>query len=63
CDLEAFIINNFKNSEAKNDPVEFSVIVKIKRKLANDETLSSELDYNKEDIKFCNIVNILIISL
>ncbi|CAG8682761.1 8740_t:CDS:2 [Cetraspora pellucida] len=63
CNLKAFMINNFKDSEEKDNSVEFSVIVKIKRELANDETLSPELNHNKQDIKFCNIVNILIISL
>ncbi|CAG8835089.1 29024_t:CDS:1, partial [Racocetra persica] len=46
-DIEKLVNIKFRDSEEKDKPVKFSVIVKLERKLVNEEIISLEIDQNK----------------
>ncbi|CAG8806361.1 6995_t:CDS:1, partial [Cetraspora pellucida] len=62
-DLEELVSINFKDSEEKNNHVEFSIKVKIEKELVNENILLPEFDQNEEAEKFCKIINIMIVPL
>ncbi|CAG8664593.1 4274_t:CDS:2, partial [Racocetra persica] len=49
CDLEEFVACKFRDNEEKEDPVEFSAIVKIEKELINDKILSLEFENEEQN--------------
>ncbi|CAG8488334.1 34403_t:CDS:2 [Gigaspora margarita] len=60
-DVDADSVGN-SNSEEKDEPVKFSVIVNLERELVNEEIMSLEIDQN-EDTEFREVINTLLLPL
>ncbi|KAF0552451.1 hypothetical protein F8M41_021769 [Gigaspora margarita] len=61
-DIEELINVKFRDSEEKDEPVKFSVIVNLERELVNEKIMSLEIDQN-EDTEFREVINTLLLPL
>ncbi|KAF0348189.1 hypothetical protein F8M41_015570 [Gigaspora margarita] len=61
-DIEELINIKFGDREEKDEPVKFSVIVKLERELVHEEIISSEADQH-EDAEFHEVINTLLLLL
>ncbi|CAG8803724.1 26859_t:CDS:2 [Gigaspora margarita] len=61
-DIEELINIKFGDSKEKDEPVKFSVIVKLKRELVHERIMSPEADQH-EDAEFHKVINTLLLPL